>query len=152
MKKVILFLFFISLAQAQTRNVVLIIADDLGKNYCDFYTDHLNTVNLTNVKRLLNRGVVFNNAWSNPLCSPTRAGILTGRYSFRTGVGDVVDGSNPKLSIKENIIPILLSKKESSLVYASEADMLNMALFGKTALQWRIQNPKLLKKANHNIR
>ena len=78
---------------AQQRNVVLIIADDLGKDYCDIYPDHeTNVVNLTNVRRLLPRGVVFNNAWSNPLCSPTRAGILTGRYSFRTGVGDVVDG------------------------------------------------------------
>ena len=109
MKKIILFLLFATALQAQTRNVVLIIADDLGKNYCDFYSDHLSTVNLTNVKRLLNRGVVFNNAWSNPLCSPTRAGILTGRYGFRTGVGDVVDGNNPKLSTNENTIPKILN-------------------------------------------
>ena len=95
---------------AQQRNVVLIIADDLGRDYCDFYTDHgSSVVNLTNVRRLLTRGVVFNNAWSNPLCSPTRAGILTGRYSFRTGVGDVVDGSNTKLSLNENIIPKMLN-------------------------------------------
>ncbi|MBL0013332.1 MAG: sulfatase-like hydrolase/transferase [Flavobacterium sp.] len=112
MRKILLVLLFvlgISYSHAQ-RNVVLIIADDIGKDYCDFYTDHAaNTVNFTNIKRLLNRGVVFNNAWSNPLCSPTRAGILTGRYSFRTGVGDVVDGSNPKLSLTENIIPKVLN-------------------------------------------
>ena len=95
---------------AQQRNVVLIIADDLGKDYCDIYPDHeTNVVNLTNVRRLLPRGVVFNNAWSNPLCSPTRAGILTGRYSFRTGVGDVVDGGNTKLNINENTIPKVLN-------------------------------------------
>ncbi|MBC7493883.1 MAG: sulfatase-like hydrolase/transferase [Flavobacterium sp.] len=109
MKKILFVFLIFSFVHAQNRNVVLIIADDLGKNYCDFYTDHLNTVNLTNVKRLLNRGVVFNNAWSNPLCSPTRAGILTGRYGFRTGVGDVVDGSNPKLNINEKIIPKILN-------------------------------------------
>ena len=104
----ILFLFLIS-GYAQ-RNVVLIIADDLGRDYCDIYSDHgPSVVNLTNVRRLLTRGVVFNNAWSNPLCSPTRAGILTGRYSFRTGVGDVVDGSNTKLSLNENIIPKMLN-------------------------------------------
>lgn len=108
-KKIIFILLIVTMSQAQTRNVVLIIADDLGKNYCDFYPDHLNTVNLTNVKRLLNRGIIFNNAWSNPLCSPTRAGILTGRYSFRTGVGDVVDGSNPKLNTNEKIIPKVLN-------------------------------------------
>ena len=105
---ILLLVLGINYANAQ-RNVVLIIADDIGKDYCDFYPDHgTNTVDFTNVKRLLTRGVVFNNAWSNPLCSPTRAGILTGRYSFRTGVGDVVDGANPKLSLTENIIPKVL--------------------------------------------
>jgi len=106
---ILLLLFGLIKVNAQ-RNVVLIIADDLGKDFCDIYPDHgANTVHLTNVRRLLNRGVVFNNAWSNPLCSPTRAGILTGRYIFRTGVGDVVDGSNPKLNINENIIPKVLN-------------------------------------------
>jgi arylsulfatase B len=111
MKKIILILVFLIANYSQSqRNVILIIADDLGKDYCDIYPDHAPvTVNLTNVRRLLSRGVVFNNAWSNPLCSPTRAGILTGRYSFRTGVGDVVDGTNPKLSLSENIIPRVLN-------------------------------------------
>ncbi len=45
-------------------------------------------------------------------------------------------------AIKENLIPKSLSKKQISFVYASEADVLNMALFGKTAKQWREDNPK----------
>jgi hypothetical protein len=40
-------------------------------------------------------------------------------------------------AIKENLIPKNLSKKQILFVYASEADVLNMALFGKTAKQWR---------------
>jgi len=44
-------------------------------------------------------------------------------------------------SIKENLIPPELSKQQVNLVYASEADILNMALFGKTAKQWRDENP-----------
>ncbi len=44
-------------------------------------------------------------------------------------------------AIKENLIPKELSKKEINFIYASEADMLNMALFGKTAQQWRNENP-----------
>jgi hypothetical protein len=40
-------------------------------------------------------------------------------------------------AIKENIIPKLVGQKETAFVYASEADLLNVALFGKTALQWR---------------
>ncbi len=45
-------------------------------------------------------------------------------------------------AIKENLIPKSLSKNQISLVYASEADVLNMALFGQTAKQWRDANPK----------
>ena len=109
-KLAFLLLFSFVISGYSQRNVVLIIADDLGKDYCDIYSDHgPSVVNLTNVRRLLTRGVVFNNAWSNPLCSPTRAGILTGRYSFRTGVGDVVDGANTKLSLNETIIPKMLN-------------------------------------------
>jgi hypothetical protein len=44
-------------------------------------------------------------------------------------------------AIKENIIPQVLDKRKTSLVYASEADVLNMALFGMTAKQWRDCNP-----------
>ena len=45
-------------------------------------------------------------------------------------------------AIKENIIPPNITKEQSQLIYASEADVLNMAMFGKTALQWRKENPK----------
>lgn len=44
-------------------------------------------------------------------------------------------------AIKENLIPVRLSKSQINLVYASEADLLNVALFGKTARQWREENP-----------
>jgi hypothetical protein len=43
-------------------------------------------------------------------------------------------------AIKENLIPESLSKGQVNFVYATEADVLNMALFGKTAKQWREQN------------
>ena len=51
-------------------------------------------------------------------------------------------------AIKENLIPIVLTKIQASFVYASEADLLNVALFGKTAAQWRTENPD----AEGNIR
>lgn len=44
-------------------------------------------------------------------------------------------------AIKENLIPKELTKKQISFVYASEADILNMALFAKTASDWRKENP-----------
>ena len=44
-------------------------------------------------------------------------------------------------AIKENLVPPHLSKQQIGYIYASEADLLNMALFGKTAAEWRAQNP-----------
>jgi len=46
-------------------------------------------------------------------------------------------------AIKQNLIPKELTPAETSIVYASEADVLNMALFGITAKQWREENPEL---------
>jgi hypothetical protein len=45
-------------------------------------------------------------------------------------------------SIKEHIIPENLSKEQISKIYSSEADVLNVALFGKTAKQWRKEHPE----------
>jgi hypothetical protein len=39
-------------------------------------------------------------------------------------------------------VPKALTKQQTAFIYATEADVLNMALFGKTAKQWREQNPK----------
>lgn len=44
-------------------------------------------------------------------------------------------------AIKENLIPKELSKNEINFVYASEADILNKALFGITAKEWKYNNP-----------
>ncbi len=51
-------------------------------------------------------------------------------------------------AIKENLIPKELTKQQISFVYANEADMLNVALFGKTAKKWHDENPE----AEGNIR
>jgi hypothetical protein len=49
-------------------------------------------------------------------------------------------------AIKANLIPLELNKKQTSLIYASEADLLNVALFGMTSKDWREKNPD--KKGN----
>ncbi|HEY9583669.1 MAG TPA: KilA-N domain-containing protein [Candidatus Paceibacterota bacterium] len=43
-------------------------------------------------------------------------------------------------AIKEHIIPNIITKEQGNYIYADEADILNVALFGKTARQWRDQN------------
>ena len=116
-KKILLSLSFIIAllcchnASYAQRNVILVIADDLGSDYCGFNENHLDTIPMPNIRRLLSRGVRFRNAWTNPVCSPTRAGLLTGRYSFRTGVGSAIGGAGSAvLDTAEMTIPKLLNR------------------------------------------
>lgn len=51
-------------------------------------------------------------------------------------------------AIKEHLIPNIVSDKQKSITYANEADLLNVALFGKTAAEFRAGNPS----AKGNIR
>ena len=44
-------------------------------------------------------------------------------------------------AIKETLLPAVVTTTQASIVYANEADLLNVALFGKTAKEWRTQNP-----------
>ena len=46
-------------------------------------------------------------------------------------------------AIKQNLIPPAISEKQKSFIYADEADMLNVAMFGMTAKEWRERNPDL---------
>ncbi|MDR3020799.1 MAG: KilA-N domain-containing protein [Treponema sp.] len=46
-------------------------------------------------------------------------------------------------AVKQHLVPKELTPKQSSIIYADEADVLNIALFGKTAKEWRDKNPDL---------
>jgi Sulfatase len=75
-------------------NILLIIADDLGAEATSLYPALAGTkgqVPIPNIEALASNGVVFDNAWASPLCSPTRATIVSGKYGFRTGVTTVFD-------------------------------------------------------------
>ena len=48
-------------------------------------------------------------------------------------------------AIKQNLIPAELTPIQTSIIYANEADVLNIALFGITAKEWREANPELRK-------
>lgn len=99
-----IFLFtFLSLSSLFAQeNILLIIADDLGVDQVGYYGENGNAANTPIIDALAAEGVIFRNAWSNPVCSPTRAGIYTGRHGFRTGIGNVVTTqSSTVLSLDE---------------------------------------------------
>lgn len=63
-------------------NILLIMADDLGAKELACYGNQ--THRTPNLDRLANTGVMFRTCWATPICSPSRAAIMTGRYGFRT--------------------------------------------------------------------
>ena len=95
-------------APADPPNLLIILADDVGVDNVGVYAEGPNPPDTPTIDLLARHGVLFRNAWSNPLCSPTRAGIHTGRYSFRTGVGTViVDSGSNVLPLEEVTLPEL---------------------------------------------
>ena len=46
-------------------------------------------------------------------------------------------------AIKQNLIPAKITKAQANIIYANEADVLNVAMFGMTAKHWRESNPEL---------
>ena len=73
-------------------NILLIIADDMGVETLASYGLGENPPTTAALDELARDGVRFNNFWTQPVCSPTRATMLTGRYGFRTGIGRPTGG------------------------------------------------------------
>jgi arylsulfatase A len=78
-------------AQRPKANIVFILADDFGGRDLACYGNSF--VSTPHIDRLAAQGAKFSNAYAAcPVCSPTRASILTGRYPVRTGVTDWIPG------------------------------------------------------------
>ncbi|MEM9109354.1 MAG: sulfatase-like hydrolase/transferase, partial [Planctomycetota bacterium] len=85
-------------------NILLIMADDLGAENLPCYG---NTIYSTpNLDRMAAEGAVFDSAYASPVCTPTRAMILTGLYPNRTGFLERLD--SPDDVEKNNRLPVHL--------------------------------------------
>lgn len=86
-------------------NIVFILADDLGIGTESSYgADHFKTPNIDDLAR---GGIRYTNAYTVPLCGPSRAAILTGRYAFRTGATNQ-DSTGLMKPSKETMMPKIL--------------------------------------------
>ena len=72
-------------------NILLVIADDMGKDATPNFSEGTIKPNMPTLQSLMNSGITFDNFWSYPVCTPTRASILTGKYGVNTNVIDVGD-------------------------------------------------------------
>ncbi len=68
-------------------NIVILLADDLGWKDVGY---HGGSIDTPNIDRLASEGVRLENFHACPLCSPTRAGLMTGRWPIRYGMGEAV--------------------------------------------------------------
>jgi arylsulfatase A-like enzyme len=73
-------------AQERPPNFLVLIGDDMGVETLGSYGIGTPTAVTPSLDRMARDGMLFENFWAEPTCSPTRAAILTGRYPFRNGV------------------------------------------------------------------
>ena len=97
-------------APARTPNIVLIFCDDLGYGDLGCYGGSLET---PNIDRIAREGLRFTNCLSaNPVCSPSRAALLTGRYPTRVGVPRVLFPRDEKgMPLEEVTLADLLKER-----------------------------------------
>lgn len=87
-------------SEDESPNLLLIIADDLGKDAISGFTEGSIKPNTPNIDAIRNNGITFSNVWVNPTCTPTRSSIITGKYGYSTnvkGAGDVLAQSETTL-------------------------------------------------------
>jgi arylsulfatase A len=94
-------------SQPKKPNIIFILADDLGIGEVGCYgADNYKT---PNIDKLASQGVRFTNAFTAPLCGPSRATILTGRHLFRTGATNQDATGDMKPSV-ETFMPAYLKQ------------------------------------------
>lgn len=86
-------------------NILLIISDDMGLDAAPKYPIGSAKPIMPTLESFMTNGITFNNVWANPLCSPTRASILTGKFGFRTGVSRVPSQLSNAEHILHNDMP-----------------------------------------------
>src|SRR5687768_1835691 len=83
---------FPATATPRPPNIVLILCDDLGFETLGCYGS--TSYKTPNLDALAATGLRFKNAYTTPLCSPTRVQLMTGRYGFRTGWTNLIGRGN----------------------------------------------------------
>jgi arylsulfatase A-like enzyme len=100
-------------AAARKPNIIIVLADDMG--YADVGFTGVKDIRTPNIDRIAHEGVTFTNGYvSHPFCSPTRAGLMTGRYQQRFGHENnpLYDPSDPDigLPLTETLLPQFMRK------------------------------------------
>jgi len=131
-------------ARQSSPNIIVIMCDDLGYGDVQCLNPENGKIKTPHIDKLASEGMTFTDAHSgSSVCTPTRYGLLTGRYSWRTRLQNgVVGGFAPCLIAQDRMTVAGLLKKRG---YAT-------AIIGKWHLDFQYQDPKsgkILAKGKH---
>ena len=140
-------LAFNDIAAASRPNIVLILCDDLGYGDVQCLNLEHGKIQTPHIDKIADQGMTFTDAHSgSSVCTPTRYGLLTGRYSWRTRLqSGVVSGYKPCLIAPDRLTVAGLLKKQG---YAT-------AILGKWHLDFQYQDPvsgEMLKRPHRKLK
>ena len=107
----------VSAEDTKKPNVILVITDDQG--YCDFGFTGNKAINTPTLDKLREESILLDNFHVDPTCGPTRAALMSGRYSDRVGVWHTVQGRN------------MLRQREVTMADVFQDNGYKTGLFGK---------------------
>ena len=104
-------------------NIIFILADDLGAEalgcyggvkFTDGKKEVLGPVKTPNLDALAKGGMLFEHMFATPVCSPSRAQFLTGKYNYRTGFHDIAGRNGATKSLDAKAHPTLAARLKSA--------------------------------------
>ncbi|XP_071109637.1 arylsulfatase B-like [Haliotis cracherodii] len=95
----VFFLVLVSCAATQRPNIVFIVADDLGWNDVGFRNPNMKT---PNIDKLATEGIIFESAYVQPYCSPSRTAFMSGMFPFKVGMQHIVIGDSQAACVPLN--------------------------------------------------
>jgi arylsulfatase A len=131
----ILLLFVTAMASAATSrpNIVFILCDDLGYGDIQCLAPKTSKIPTPNADRLASQGMTFTDAHSgSSVCTPTRYGIMTGRYSWRTRL---------QKGVVTGFAPSLIAKKRPTIAGFLKQHGYHTAIVGKWHLDFQYLDP-----------
>ncbi|SEJ77534.1 Arylsulfatase A [Cyclobacterium xiamenense] len=151
------FLFLLPLvSQAQPReekppNILFILVDDLG--YHDLGFTGSSFYETPNIDKLASEGMVFTNAYAaSPVCSPSRAAIMTGKYPARLDLTDYIPGNrhygpHPDQKLASHPFKLFLDPEETTLAEAFKSNGYATFFAGK----WHLGEKEMHYPENHGF-
>nr|WRX36725.1 hypothetical protein [uncultured bacterium] len=120
-------------ANAELPNIVFVLCDDLGYGDVQCLNQERGKISTQNVDKLAAEGMIFTDAHSgSSVCSPTRYGLLTGRYSWRTRL---------QRGVVQGFAPNLIAADRPTVASFLKEQGYHTALIGKWHLDFLYQNP-----------